>query len=875
MARSRTLGEQTRLFVVSTGALALIGALIILASEYSAASQGAEQILENARDLTGARLSQSVADTRGRLQGLADVDALPILNSDRCQAYVDGALPALPEFTRLFVTGADGTLLCQSPTRDSAPRANAVADLSTAPWWRGASHPDTVFFSSQPVFDQGTDDWQLIHTIPLTTPGGERVAYLGVSQPVLSLVELFQTDPLPDEHIVTVGAHDGHVIARSQDLEGFLLRNVTLPQLTAQAELFKSSTGFNEAPTLDGTPTLWAYLHLTEAPWTVYTGVPQAWVTRRALASAWPKLILIGLLFAAPVVFGSRVLQSIARSIKSVVRWSEDRDGAGSSPPPHVETEEVRQLASTFERTLDERNAANAAEHAALGRIQSILNNAVFGIYISDADGRFLDSNPAMARMLGYESEAELATVEISSLYSDPAQREEVLADAYSGRRTSAEVEWLRRDGSRFPVRLNWRRLEDAESGGVFEVIAEDVSDRKELETQLRQSQKLEAIGRLAGGVAHDFNNRLTVISGQAEMLLEDLPEDHPYAEYARLILESSERSAELTAQLLAFSRRQLQRTQVVDLNSTLKTVKGMAERLIGEDIDVGARMTEDATVMADAGQMEQVLMNLCTNARDAMPDGGRLLLSTEHRELSEEEARTAVDAAPGHYVVLSVSDTGEGMDEETQSRIFEPFFTTKPAGKGTGLGLSTVYGIVSQSGGHLKVFSWPGRGTRFEIWLPKAVGEVTEEPADRPWTPGPVGNGETILVAEDEAPVRQVIVATLERAGYRVLAAEDGYHALSLAADHDGPIDLLVSDVLMPGMKGPDLAERLLQLGTIGRVIFVSGYAEESPEIEHVGLPWDFMAKPFAGAALGAKVRALLDQEAYVPVDERSPAGS
>lgn len=875
MARSRTLREQTRLFVVSTGALALIGALIILASEYSAARDDAQQILRNTADLSETRIAQSLTVTRSRLEALAAVEALTSLDRDRCAAYLRGARPALPELANIFVTGVDGQLVCRSAITDGSTLDGELGDLSVRPWWPGATHPDTTFFSSQPVMGRISRDWLIVHTIPLTSPDGDRIGYLGVSQPVVALVVLFETEFLPPLHVITVAARDGRVIARSEDLEGFLQRNVTLPRLKADADIYSSVTGFSEASVADGTPTLWAYRHMDEAPWTVYAGVPQAWISHRALAAAWPKLILIGLLFAAPVVLGSQVLKSIGRSIKTVVSWSEDPERAGSEAPPHVETEEVRQLASTFERTLNERNAASAAKHAALRRVRSILNNAAFGIYISDANGRFLDSNPAMAKMLGFESEAELVSVEIGSLYSDPAQRAEVLADAHAGRRTSAEVEWLRRDGTRFSVRLNWRRLENSESGGVFEVIAEDVSDRKELEAQLRQSQKLEAIGRLAGGVAHDFNNRLTVISGQAEMLLEDLPPGHPFGEYARLILESSERSAELTAQLLAFSRRQLQRNQVVDLNETLKTVKEMAERLIGEDIDVGARMTKEATVLADPGQMEQVLMNLCTNARDAMPRGGRLLLSTEQRELSEVEARTAVNAMPGRFVVLSVSDTGEGMDEETQSRIFEPFFTTKPAGKGTGLGLSTVYGIVSQSGGHLKVHSRPGQGTRFEIWMPRVSGVASVPRVDRPRSPGPLGNGETILVAEDEAPVRQVIVATLERAGYRVLPAEDGYHALSIAAGHDTTIDLLVSDVLMPGMKGPELAERLLQLGTVGRVLFVSGYAEESPGIEHDGLPWDFLAKPFAGAALGAKVRALLDQEAYLPAEKGSPARS
>jgi signal transduction histidine kinase/ActR/RegA family two-component response regulator len=456
----------------------------------------------------------------------------------------------------------------------------------------------------------------------------------------------------------------------------------------------------------------------------------------------------------------------------------------------------------------------------------------------------------------------------MNELYARTSERTRLVAEALDGVRDTAEVEWRRRDGATFPVRLNWTVIRLPDGQQAFEVIAEDLTERRTLEQQLRQAQKLEAVGRLAGGVAHDFNNRLTVISGQAELMLVELPGDSPMREHAEAIMGSARRAAELTAQLLAFSRRQVARPRPLDLVAVVKGVDLVLKRLVGEEVELVTDLQEVGRVRADPGQVEQILLNLCTNARDAMPEGGRITISTEPRHLTADAARSRVDAVPGDYAVLVVTDTGQGMDEETRQQVFEPFFTTKPPGKGTGLGLSTVYGITVQTGGHVRVYSWPGKGTRFEIWLPQAGdGEAVEalspEPGARLPAPRRGGGRETILVAEDEDPVRKILVSSLTRAGYRVLEAPDGPSALSRARDHDGPIHLLVTDVVMPGMRGPELAERLSRARRGVRVLYISGYTDQANLDGNEGLRTAFLAKPFTPEELRTVVRVVLDDEA------------
>jgi two-component system cell cycle sensor histidine kinase/response regulator CckA len=383
----------------------------------------------------------------------------------------------------------------------------------------------------------------------------------------------------------------------------------------------------------------------------------------------------------------------------------------------------------------------------------------------------------------------------------------------------------------------------------------------RQSEERLRQAQKMEAVGRLAGGVAHDFNNLLTVIISYSDLLLEDLGSDDPKRDDVGQIRKAAEGAAALTRQLLAFSRQQVLQPKALDLKATVAGTEKLLNRLIGEDIRLITFLAPDlGVVKADPGQIEQIIINLAVNARDAMPTGGRLTIEAANVDMGEAYVRGHAPATPGRYVMLALSDTGIGMDEQTKARIFEPFFTTKEPGKGTGLGLATVYGIVKQSGGFIWVYSEPGHGTSFKVYLPR-VDEPAEPAAAPTATAEPARGTETVLVVEDAASVRMVTRQVLERYGYTVLEAPNGDTALRLAAKHHGPIHLLLTDVVMPGLSGRQLAEQLAQLRPDMKLLYASGYADHA--IVHHGILEPgiaYLEKPFTPETLGRRVRQLLD---------------
>jgi len=391
---------------------------------------------------------------------------------------------------------------------------------------------------------------------------------------------------------------------------------------------------------------------------------------------------------------------------------------------------------------------------------------------------------------------------------------------------------------------------------------AADRAENRRLEEELRQSQKVEAIGRLAGGIAHDFNNLLTAIVGYSDLALTNLGEGSPLSADILEIKKAGQRAATLTRQLLAFSRKQVLQPIVLDLNDVVSNTENMLRRLIGEDIELVTLLgTNLASVRADPGQIEQIILNLTVNARDAMPQGGKLTIETANVELDEAYARRHIAVEPGSYVMLAVRDNGLGMDAETQEHLFEPFFTTKELGKGTGLGLSTVYGIVKQSGGNISVHSEPGKGAIFEIYFPRVneAAEAREQPK-KDHSESLTGT-ETVLLVEDQGIVRNLVRNVLDRHGYNVLQASHGEEALRLANEHEGPIHLLLTDVVLPQMSGQQLAERMATLRSEMRVLYMSGYTNDA--IVHHGVldpGISFLQKPFTPDALARKIREILD---------------
>lgn len=498
-------------------------------------------------------------------------------------------------------------------------------------------------------------------------------------------------------------------------------------------------------------------------------------------------------------------------------------------------------------------------------RFRSIFHNAAYAMCFIGVDGAILDANHAMAQMLGYDSPGRLLDLNaFEDVYRDADEYRHLLTQISDSRSTPyADVEWKRADGRSLSVRVTVRPEHNAGGDVVaFEMISENLADRRALEHQLHEAQKLEAIGRLAGGIAHDFNNLLTVISGYAALLQERLGDDDGSLRYADGIVRASERAAALTQQLLAFGRRQVLQPKVVQMNGVIADLDRMLRRLIGEDIELVTLLDPAASpVRVDPAQLEQVVMNLVLNARDAMEGGGSVTLETRNVTLNAADVEDRVGLSPGMYVQLSVSDTGRGMDNETLQHIFEPFYSTKQPDKGSGLGLATVYGIVRQSGGHIAVTSEPGAGSQFTIYLPKCLDAVAAAPSAEPAREAPRGT-ETVLVVEDEEAVRSLTCQVLRSKGYAVLEARHGADALDVVANHPQPIHLLLTDLVMPQIGGKELAQRLMADRSDLRVLYVSGYSDQILfGAEDLGSAATFLQKPFSPDRLARKVREILDR--------------
>ncbi len=566
----------------------------------------------------------------------------------------------------------------------------------------------------------------------------------------------------------------------------------------------------------------------------------------------------------------------VLRRVRALVQAAENLragDLTARTGLPHGDCElgrlahSVDHLAESLERQEAERARAEEEARRQRGFSTQLIESSVDGITAFDGELRITLWNPGMERITGLPREDVVGRSALDLFPSiAEAGEERHVREALAGQASVAK-------GQPFTIPTTGRSgffeayyspLRD-EAGRIVGALAivHDITARRGLEEQLRQAQKMEAVGRLAGGVAHDFNNLLTAIMGYAQLMTLRLKPDDPALRDTEEILRAAERASMLTRQLLAFSRREVLQPKLLDLNAIIADMGKMLRRLIGEAIDLLVVSGEGLwPVKADAGHIEQVIMNLAVNARDAMPEGGRLTIETANVELGESYAGEHVGVAPGSYVLVSVSDSGTGMDAETKARVFEPFFTTKGPDQGTGLGLSTVYGIVQQWDGAIQIYSDPGWGTTVKIYLPRAQGPA--EPVARPGKSGEMPRGsETVLFAEDQDPVAAVVRATLQLCGYRVLEAHNGSEAVTLCERYDGPIHLLVTDVVMPGTGGPELAASVRKLRPEVKVLFVSGYSERAFSSKGVpDLDAAFLQKPFMPEALARKVREVLDAE-------------
>ena len=593
--------------------------------------------------------------------------------------------------------------------------------------------------------------------------------------------------------------------------------------------------------------------------------------------------VIAALLFSSRIVNRVHLLEDHARRMAAGLPVEGEIDGGDelarlgrtlkeTSLLLASQSEQLRAARSDLEARVTQRTQELSATNEALQQANELRNTLVqsspVAIWALDLEGNVTFWNPAAERAFGY-TEAEVLGTRPPIVPDDQKSEYEQWIDLFrnGGSVLAAERARRRKNGARIDVIIWTAPLRDAQGRvtGTL-VIDSDVTDRKLLEEQFRQSQKLEAVGRLAGGVAHDFNNLLTVIMGYVEMLIGEARTEPNIVEYAEEIQHAATRAAALTAQLLAFSRRQISQPRVMDLNEVVTRSMRMLQRVIGEDIEIATHLDPKlGKVKADPTHIDQLLMNLVVNARDAMATGGKIDIETANIRLDEHYIDRHIGVAPGAYALLAVSDTGTGMTKEIKSRIFEPFYTTKEAGKGTGLGLSIVYGIVKQNAGEIMVYSEPGQGTTFKVYLP-----LTEVPAEIPQTESQkqaLRGTETILLCEDEPAIRKLVQSTLSKNGYNVLVAETPKKAIEICRDFTGRIDLLFTDIVMPEISGFELARTVTELRPGTKLLFMSGYTDNRVSASWVFDPsMPFLHKPFTVTALSQKVREALAATASTP---------
>jgi two-component system cell cycle sensor histidine kinase/response regulator CckA len=769
--------------------------------------------------------------------------------------FLSRLLPVYPEFHTIFILSAIGGQIVSS-TDASAEGQYRVLDSEFLQGMRGTAiqnvHPSPI-----------TVDPTMSVSTPLLDPNG--MAY-GV---IVVRLNLDMMDRIIQDRTGLGQTGEAYLVDRfSTFVSGSRFGRANYPRGVHSYGIdaaLKGGNGSGSYLNYAGIPVLGAFRWIRNRDLALLVEVRQ----QEAFHAAWVQtlfLIASGLALVLVLAFGVFILaRRLAQPIIAIQRAAQQvSTGNLDAAAPVMTHDEVGDLAMSFNRMTVTVKGLYEELKRKEEHFRTLIESSMDLVIVLNADGSFSFGSPSVQNVLGYGHE-ELATMSFLGIVhpEDSARWQEELSrlggepDAMM---LGIPLRIVRKEGMTRTLEVNVRNLLEHPAVRGFVVNARDVTERRQLEEKLLQAQKMEAVGRLAGGVAHDFNNLLTVVIGYADAL--SLSGELPYdaREYVGEIGKAAARAAELTQQLLAYSRKQVLQPRTIDLNALLAGMNGMLKRLIGEDVVISMRTAPDLQhVRADPSQISQVVMNLAANARDAMPDGGAIVFETRNTIVDEACCRRFPELTPGSYVTLAVSDTGCGMDEETRGLIFDPFFTTKGVGKGTGLGLATVYGIVTQSGGHITVQSGVGQGSTFTVYLPVTSAATTgQKPdgADRELVRGV----ETILVVEDEEPLRLMVRRILERAGYVVATAARAEEAIACAAELSR-VDLLLSDVILPGMNGKEIAVRLRREHPSLKVLFISGYAESV--IGHHGVLPEataFLQKPFSPAALARKVREVLD---------------
>ncbi|HEV2206055.1 MAG TPA: CHASE4 domain-containing protein [Candidatus Acidoferrales bacterium] len=649
---------------------------------------------------------------------------------------------------------------------------------------------------------------------------------------------------------LTISLIPVHTLAEQTQYETTTGRLIRPNHVDIQAEGPDSLAAYEEVTDINGSPAL---ILRVSVPRDIY---------RQAQTTLLQFLLL---LLAAGLTFGAVTLYLLERTVLSrIAHLSQDVTEIGASGDLSARADvsgrdELAFLGNAINGMLEDLQRAEMDRDHGRVRLAMIVEKMPAVLWTMDKDLRFTSSIGAGLERIGQRPNQTVGVTIEDYFRTDDPEFPPIAAHrrALAGEAISYEMDW---EKCTFESYVQPLRDLDGEIMGVIG-IALDITERKHLADQLRQSQKMQAVGQLAGGVAHDFNNLLMVVKGHAEILLNRMAGNSPLRNNVEQVDKAADRATALTRQLLAFSRMQVLQPRVLDLNEVVGGMTKMFSRVIGENIEMtfvpGAKL---GRVKADPGQIEQVLLNLVVNARDAMPNGGRITIETTNVQLDKEYSAKHHNIQPGSWVMLTVSDTGSGMDARTQTRIFEPFFTTKEKGKGTGLGLATVYGVVKQSGGFIYVYSEVNQGTTFKIYLPKVVAEVHKDVAENPAGPPPHGS-ETVLFVEDEESVRELVTDYLKAVGYNVLVASNGAQALQMAAAHAGTIEILVTDVVMPRISGRELAAQIAAARPNVKVLYISGYTDDSI-FRHGVLEGGvaYLQKPFNLKAIAQKIREVLD---------------
>ena len=820
-----------------------------------------QESLQATADAAAAGIRQFVLDTRSILERLAQDPDLRSMDPDRCpDTFQALGKIFIPTYTNLFTWTLDGEEICSALEPLPGPRS-----VGSPPRFQEIVAAQD-FHISRVHAGTATGIWTTGLSYPLRDGEGNKVGVITLSVDLIRFQEILQRLIPPGEGVVSVVEKDGGAfVARSRSPEEFMGTSSDRFDARSPNDPDFSNRGFSEARTVEGEEYSWGFVLIPDTPWMVYAGRPKA--ALREPFYRWLFFSTAGtlLFLLAAALLGVWAYRRITDPLERLVEETSEAKPGDPAPLSESGPEEIALLAKRFNEAWTGWGEAEKERQRSMERIRSLVENAVTGIYVSTQSGRFLEVNHAMVEMLGYQDRDELMNTPVHALYDSRAERMEVLAD--QGRKEffrGSEVTWRKKDGTPIHVRLFGRRFRDAQGEVSWEVIVEDVTQLRSLQAQYLQSQKMEALGRMAGGVAHDFNNILTVIQGQSELILEDPEIQADLKSQIREINQAAGRGAELNRQLLAFGRRGGEKKESLDLNAVLQGFELVLRRAAGEEIQL--RLEPGANVgwvQGNRGQLEQILMNLVVNARDAMPAGGTLTLKTFEVHVGPDEARSNPPAVPGPHVVLSVQDSGTGISPQVLPNIFDPFFSTKPESQGTGLGLATVYGIVTEAGGHIRVESGEGRGTTFRLFFPRETPGRSDTVVRARAGKSRGGSGR-ILLAEDEDAVRRLTHRILERAGYEVVVARDGEEALALARGKGARFDLLLSDVVMPGVRGPDLAELLAREGIVRRVVLFSGYPQGLKRAALQGLDtWELLPKPFSSGELLAAVDRALRSEA------------